>query len=180
MAGQLGINLLPHTEVHAIHAAGKRLDTTSGALEYYKLVLALGADPIRIPLQGDAAECVLSVNDLADYVRLREALVAAKSIAIMGGGLIGCEFANDLAVAGYTVTVIDPSAYPLSSLMPEAAGKQLLEPLKKIGVTWRFGTSVQRMDSAAGLCAHPCRWHHPECRPRAFCRRPAPAHPACP
>jgi rubredoxin---NAD+ reductase len=89
------------------------------------------------------------VNDLADYAKLRSALGTTKSIAIMGGGLIGCEFANDLAVAGYAVTVVDPGAYPLASLMPEQAGKQLLEPLAKLGVTWRFGTSVQRMDKAA-------------------------------
>jgi rubredoxin-NAD+ reductase len=149
MAKQFNINLLAKTEVHAINRAGKQLDTTSGTLEYDKLVLALGADPIRIPLQGDAAHEVMSVNDLADYAKLRAALGTAKSIAIMGGGLIGCEFANDLASAGYAVTVVDPGAYPLASLMPEQAGKQLLEPLAKLGVIWRFGTSVQRMDKAA-------------------------------
>ena len=149
MGRQLNIKLLPETEVHAINRASKILDTSSGALEYDKLVLALGADPIRIPLQGNAAHEVMSVNDLADYARLRVALGAAKSIVIMGGGLIGCEFANDLAVAGYAVTVIDPGAYPLASLMPEQAGRQLLEPLAKLGVTWRFGTSVHHMDKAA-------------------------------
>jgi rubredoxin-NAD+ reductase len=149
MAKQLNIKLLVETEVHAINRAGKQLDTTSGTLEYDKLLLALGADPIRIPLQGDAANEVLSVNDLADYARLRNALGTTKSIAIMGGGLIGCEFANDLATAGYAVSVIDPGAYPLASLMPEQAGKQLLEPLAKLGVNWHFGTSVQRMDKAA-------------------------------
>ncbi len=149
MAKQLNINLLAETEVHAIDRIGKQLDTTAGMLAYDKLVLALGADPIRIPLQGDAAHEVMSVNDLADYARLRVALGAAKSIVIMGGGLIGCEFANDLATAGYAVSVIDPGSYPLASLMPEQAGKQLLQPLADLGVTWRFGTSVQRMDKAA-------------------------------
>jgi len=148
MATQLNIKLLTHTEVRAIHRTSKQLDTTAGTLQYDKLLLALGADPIRIPLQGNAANEVMSVNDLADYAKLRYALAPTKSIAIMGGGLIGCEFANDLAAAGYAVTVIDPSAYPLASLMPEQAGKQLLQPLAKLGVTWRFGTAVQRMDKA--------------------------------
>jgi rubredoxin-NAD+ reductase len=149
MAKQLNIRLLAGTEVNAIHRAGKQLDTTSGMLDYDKLVLAVGADPIRIPLQGDAAHEVMSVNDLADYAKLRTALGATKSVAIMGGGLIGCEFANDLATAGYTVSVIDPGAYPLAGLLPEQAGKQLLEALAKLGVTWHFGTSVQHMDHAA-------------------------------
>lgn len=149
MAKQLDIQLFTHTELNAIHRTDKKLDTSAGTLHYDKLVLALGADPIRIPLQGDAANEVMSVNDLADYAKLREVLNDVKSIAIMGGGLIGCEFANDWAAAGYAVTVIDPGAYPLASLMREQAGKQLLQPLAQLGVTWLFGTSIQRMDKAA-------------------------------
>ncbi len=148
MAKQLNITFLPHCKVNAIHRESRQLDTTAGMLEYDRLVLAMGADPIRIPLQGNAADAVLSVNDLADYAHFRDALDKAKSVAIMGGGLIGCEFANDLAVAGFKVTVIDPGPYPLAGLLPEQAGRQLLEPLNNIGVTWRFGTSVQTMDSS--------------------------------
>lgn len=148
MAEQLGFTLLAHTEVRAIHRVEKQLDTSSGVVDYDRLVLASGADPVRIPLQGDAADSVLSVNDLEDYAIFRDALGTAKSITIMGGGLIGCEFANDLAVAGYKVTVIDPGPYPLSGLMPKQAGRQLLEPLSQTGVTWRFGTAVHSVNSS--------------------------------
>jgi rubredoxin-NAD+ reductase len=146
MAKQQGFTLLQHTEVLAIDRERKQLQTSAGVIEYSRLVLALGADPIRLPLQGDAADAVVSVNDLADYARFRKALVSAKRIAVVGGGLIGCEFANDLAAAGYAVTVIDPTAYPLSGLMPEAAGKQLLAPLAALGITWRFGVAVKAVD----------------------------------
>lgn len=151
MARQLGITLLHHTQVSGIRRARKELQTSAGVIEYGRLVLALGADPIRLPLQGNAADAVVSVNDIEDYAKFRGAIVSAKQIAIIGAGLIGCEFANDLAGAGYAVTVIDPTAYPLSSLMPESAGKQLLAPLAKLGVTWRFGTAVKAVDrDAAG------------------------------
>lgn len=153
MARQLGITLLQHTEVSDIHREHKELQTSAGVIEYGRLVLALGADPIRLPLQGDAPDAVVSVNDLADYAKFRSLLQSAKHIAIIGGGLIGCEFANDLAGAktgeGYVVTVIDPTAYPLSSLMPEQAGKQLLAPWAKLGITWQFGAAVQAVDHAA-------------------------------
>lgn len=148
MAKQLDFTLLAKCEVSAIDRTNKTLDTTAGIVEYDRLVLALGADPIRIPLPGDAADAVLSVNDLSDYAQLRERLATAKSVVIMGAGLIGCEFANDLAVAGYEVSVIDPGPYPLASLMPEQAGGQLLKPLADLGVAWRFGTAVQRVDKA--------------------------------
>lgn len=149
MAKQLNFNLLTDTEVTSIDRINKSLETSSGTFEYDKLVLALGADPIRIPLQGDATDKVLSVNNLTDYARLREALSNTKSVAIMGGGLIGCEFANDLAAAGYKVNVIDPGSYPISGLLPEQAGRQLMEPLSKIGVEWHFGTVVQKIDSSS-------------------------------
>jgi rubredoxin-NAD+ reductase len=148
MAAQLGFTLCSQCEVSAIDAAGKRVHTSQGELPYSSLVLALGADPIRIPVQGDAADAVLSVNDIADYARFRELLVNKARIAIMGGGLIGCEFANDLASAGHVVSVIDPGPWPIASLMPEQAGKQLLAPLAALGVEWHFGTSVSRVDRA--------------------------------
>ncbi len=145
MAEQQKFTLLSNTEVRAIRRDDKQLDTTSGAIEYENLVLAIGADPIRIPLQGDAE--VFSVNDLSDYARFRDKLNGAKSVAIMGGGLIGCEFANDLALAGYKVSVIDPGPYPIASLLPEQAGRRLMEPLKDLGVTWHFGKAAERADA---------------------------------
>ncbi|MDD3884076.1 MAG: FAD-dependent oxidoreductase [Gallionella sp.] len=148
IAAQLGLKLHAHCEVNAINLAAHTINTTVGTIEYEKLVLAIGADPIRIPLEGEASDRVLSVNGLDDYARFREALTEARSVAIMGGGLIGCEFANDLAAAGYRVDVIDPGPYPLASLMPEAAGRQLLEPLAALGVNWHFGTSIKSMNSA--------------------------------
>ncbi|MBA3022925.1 MAG: FAD-dependent oxidoreductase [Gammaproteobacteria bacterium] len=146
MAAQLGITLLAETEVHAIDRTNKKLATSAGELAYDRLVIALGADPIRIPVQGDAADAVMSVNDIADYAQLRKSVQGVGHITIMGGGLIGCEFANDWATTGYKVSVIDPGPYPLASLMPEQAGKQLLAPLAAIGVDWHFGTSVSRVD----------------------------------
>lgn len=146
MAAQLGITLLAETEVHVIDRANKTLATSAGELAYDRLVIAQGADPIRIPVQGGAADAVRSVNDIADYAQLRKSVQGVEHITIMGGGLIGCEFANDWATAGYKVSVIDPGPYPLASLMPEQAGKQLLAPLAAIGVDWHFGTSVSRVD----------------------------------
>jgi rubredoxin---NAD+ reductase len=146
MAKQQGFTLRQHAEVLAIDRERKQLRTSAGVIEYGRLVLALGADPIRLPLQGDAADAAVSVNDLADYARFRKVLVSANRVAIIGGGLIGCEFANDLATAGYAVTVIDPTAYPLSGLMPEAAGKQLLAPLAALGIAWKFGVAVKAVD----------------------------------
>lgn len=141
MREQLDAQILTHRQVLAIDAAAKQVQLQDQMLAYSQLVLALGADPVRPQLAGNAADAVLSVNDLNDYARFRAAIVNAKRVTILGGGLIGCEFANDLATAGYQVDIVHPQAYPLERLLPEAAATALREGLANLGVTWH----LQRM-----------------------------------
>lgn len=142
MATQLNINILNQTDVNAIDTNQQMIVTTKGNLSYGKLVLALGADQIRIPLQGDAATQVLTVNDLEDYAAFRKAISGKKKVSILGAGLIGCEFANDLVLGGYEVDVIDLAPQALGRLLPEAAAHELQDRLTKAGVRWHFGTTV--------------------------------------
>ena len=105
IAQTLNVNLLAHTQVTAIDTVAQVVHTATGPLGYRDLVLASGAQPIRVPLAGAAADQVLSVNSLADFGVFHQRLTALGEdalnirIAIMGAGLIGCEFANDLAGA---------------------------------------------------------------------------------
>ncbi|MEQ1775932.1 MAG: FAD-dependent oxidoreductase, partial [Burkholderiales bacterium] len=113
---------------------------------YSKLVLALGAEQIRLPITGDGAGDILTVNDLDDYAKFRVAVEGGKSVAIIGAGLIGSEFANDLAASGHTVDVIDIADRPLGRLLPPEGGAMLKDKLAALGVRWHFGTGVQSVD----------------------------------
>ena len=146
MATQLEITILFDTDVSAINTQAQTLQTSKGEVPYGKLVMALGSDQIRLPLEGNAAKEVLTVNDLEDYARFRNAIVGKKNIAILGAGLIGCEFANDLVLGGYAVDVIDLAAQPLGRLLPEQAAKELQAKLSDAGVRWHFSTTVQSVD----------------------------------
>lgn len=149
-AAKLNATILTHTRVDAIDAANKRLATDRGDISYGSLVLALGADPFPHGLEGDAAQDVLGVNDLDDYTRFRAALEDKRHVALLGGGLIGCEFANDLAASGHTVSVVHLGPWPLERLIPQEAGRALAETLAGKGVTWYFGHSAKRVDAVAG------------------------------
>ena len=162
MAANLHVQLHAHSTVQSMDTAARTLELVqAGAVQtlaYGQLVLATGAHPIRIPLQGDAANAVSSVNHLDDLRRLHADLHAlparaqgqAATVLVMGAGLIGCEFANDLLSAGYAVHVVDPSPRPLAALLPAPAGEQLRQALQDLGVVWHFGTTVQRLDAATG------------------------------
>ncbi len=148
MAAQLNATIRTHTRITAIETGSHQVRIGDEVIEYSKLVLALGAEQIRLPLTGDAATAVLSVNSLDDYARFRTAIQGRKNIAIIGAGLIGCEFANDLAATGYKVDVIDIADQPLPRLLPPAGGALLKEKLSALGVTWHFGTGVQSVNKA--------------------------------
>ncbi len=124
------------TEKQLVHVADSET-----ALHYSKLVLAIGAEVIKPPLAGDALEYVYSVNDLLDYDDFRQAVAKneVKKVCIIGGGLIGCEFTNDLLNGGYEVETVDPLDYCLPTLLPEPAGKAVQRGLEEKGARFHFG-----------------------------------------
>ena len=150
MAAQLDITILGETTVEAIDPLLQIISTSNGVLPYGKLVMAMGADQIRLPLEGSAVAEILTVNDLEDYAKFRQAIAGKKRVAILGAGLIGCEFANDLVLGSYEVDVIDLAPQALGRLLPETAALLLQSKLSDAGVRWHFETTVQSIDRSGG------------------------------
>jgi len=148
MASQLKISIRPHCRVTAIDPARCAVTADGEKIDYGRLVLALGADQIHLPLSGDGVAKILSINDLDDYKKFRDALAGKKRISIIGAGLIGCEFANDLATAGYHVDVIDIGAQPLGRLLPPAGGAFIRQRLEAAGVVFHLSATTQSVDRA--------------------------------
>jgi rubredoxin-NAD+ reductase len=148
MATQINAVVRPRIRVSAVDTDKHQIRIDDETMLYSKLVLALGAEQIRLPLQGDAAAQVLSVNDLDDYAVFRAAIKGGKSVVLVGAGLIGCEFANDLSAAGHKVDVVDIAGQPLPRLLPPAGGALLQKKLAALGVTWHFGSAVQAVNRA--------------------------------
>ncbi|MGZ8293717.1 MAG: FAD-dependent oxidoreductase [Telluria sp.] len=145
MGEQLGADVLAHTRVLSVDTAARTIATSTGRIAYGRLVLALGADPIRVPLAGDAAGEVLSVNHIADYSLMRERLAAvgdSARVAILGAGLIGCEFADDMAAAGHHVTLVDPNPRPLAALAAPALSEGLERAWDGRSITLALGTTA--------------------------------------
>jgi len=143
------IRIHPYCKVLRIDPAAQRLHTRLGEMDYGQLVLACGAAPIRLPLQGDTSG-VVSINTLDDYRIFRERLTGARKVAIIGDGLIGCEFANDLAASGFDVSVIGLAHWPMERLLPAQAGHYLQTALETLGVHWYLQNTVQRIDRHGG------------------------------
>lgn len=146
MAEQLNLEIRTFATVTGIDTDAHELHLGDESVRYSKLVLAWGADVIRLDLAGDGQEHVFSINDLMDYRAFRKALGQGRRIAIMGAGLIGCEFANDLRNGDYEVEVIAPSEVVMPGLLPEVAANAVQQELETLGVRFHLGTVVDRID----------------------------------
>lgn len=147
---QLGIDIRPHVAAHHLDAQAHVIDTSAGPLDYGQLVLAVGARPIRLPLAGKAADEILSVNTLDDYALFRTRLAGKRSVALIGGGLVGCEFANDLRSAGLDVQLFDIENQLLTGLLPTEAAAFLRRRLEATGIACHLGCRIIGIEHEEG------------------------------
>ena len=146
MADDLNAKVLKYTRVEKIDPINNIIHTSDNKiLKYSQLVLALGASTINLTISGNAEDKIFTVNDLADYAEFRKAIADKKKVAIIGAGLIGCEFANDLVLSDYDVSVIGMNDLPLNRLLPEQAGEYLKSALTGQGVNWHLGQETKQI-----------------------------------
>ena len=148
-----GINVISGAEVVAIDRQGKTLALNSAtqekSLRYDTLVLAQGSEAFVPPPFRPYKELFFCLNSLADLKAMRafrQRLLNQNRKphwAVVGGGLIGCEVASDLAVAGDKVTVYHAMDRLMErQLVPDDSGL-LLGVLKSAGVEVLFNQNVQ-------------------------------------
>src|SRR5690606_5793913 len=87
------------------------------------------------------------INHLGAYRRLRERLSdTPRDVLIVGAGLIGSELANDLAIGGHRVTLIDTTTEPLARWHDQGAGAQLLAAWRDLSIRFVGGVQVQSLE----------------------------------
>jgi rubredoxin-NAD+ reductase len=149
-AARLGVKLLAHTTAVGVNRTARRLRTTRGTLLYADLVLAHGAVPQLCA--GLPPEQTWRINDLGAYSGLRRALAqggpagGTARVLIVGAGLVGCELANDLALAGHPVTLIDHSPRPLPMATVQQSA-ELMQAWKALPIEFVGGAGVKSCSS---------------------------------
>ena len=153
LSEDLGVQIWTDTQVTAINRTEKAviINTAQGrdVIGYETLVLAVGASPRPYEVEGSTSVALPAVNSLQDYATWREGLHEKTRVLLIGAGLIGSEFANDLAVAGYRVDVVDPAPQPLSRLLPDDLGQVMQDALGAVGVRFHLGQVVTGVAAGA-------------------------------
>jgi 3-phenylpropionate/trans-cinnamate dioxygenase ferredoxin reductase subunit len=118
------IELLTGTAVTTLDLARKQVTLDGGReLGYDRLLLSNGAQPRPISIPGAELDGVHYLRTLGDCDALRARLDAGGSVAVIGAGWIGCEFAASARMRGAEVTIVEPASVPLERVLgPEVGG----------------------------------------------------------
>ncbi|MFH8804674.1 NAD(P)/FAD-dependent oxidoreductase [Streptomyces sp. NPDC017936] len=144
----LGIELRLGTEALGVRPAGHELDTGAGPVPYDVLVLATGAEPVRLP-GAEGVPGVHLLRTLDDAERLRPVLARRHDIVVVGAGWIGAEFATAAREAGCAVTVVEAADRPLAGALPAEVADPMTAWYADSGTTLRTHARVRRVEPGA-------------------------------
>ncbi|GHH02078.1 FAD-dependent oxidoreductase [Streptomyces lanatus] len=144
----LGIELHLGREVLGVRTADRELDTEAGPVPYDVLVLATGAEPIRLP-GAEGVPGVHLLRTLDDAERLRPVLARQHDIVVVGAGWIGAEFATAAREAGCAVTVVEAADRPLAGALPAEVAAPMSAWYEDSGAVLRTHTRVARVEPGA-------------------------------
>jgi NADPH-dependent 2,4-dienoyl-CoA reductase/sulfur reductase-like enzyme/nitrite reductase/ring-hydroxylating ferredoxin subunit len=131
--------------VTAIDTGRRIVKTSTRELAYDALLVATGAEPIRLPIDGATMPHVHVLRTLADS-RAIAAAAAGKKVAIIGASFIGLEVAAALRAKDIAVTVIAPESVPLARVLGDDVGAFVRRVHEGKGVAFKLGRKPAKIE----------------------------------
>jgi NADPH-dependent 2,4-dienoyl-CoA reductase/sulfur reductase-like enzyme/nitrite reductase/ring-hydroxylating ferredoxin subunit len=137
------IELVLGSAVSSIDPKGKTVQLENGSRrEFGALLIATGADPVRIPIPGADSSQVRYLRSFADSRAIVERTKNAKHVVVVGASFIGLEVAASLRTRGIAVDVIAPEKMPLEKVMGAEVGGFIRSMHEAHGVVFHLGETV--------------------------------------
>jgi apoptosis-inducing factor 3 len=138
-----GIDLILERRVTAIDAAARAVLLDDGSRrEFGALLIATGADPVRLPIAGADSPNVHYLRSFADSRAIVEKTKSAKHVVVVGASFIGLEVAASLRHRDISVDVVAPEATPLEKVMGAEVGRFIQSLHESKGVRFHLGQTV--------------------------------------
>ncbi|MGK5642131.1 NAD(P)/FAD-dependent oxidoreductase [Streptomyces sp. URMC 126] len=148
----LDIELELGLDVTGLRPADHEVDTARGPVPYDVLVVATGAEPVRLPGAEDLPGVHL-LRTLDDAERLRPLLERKGDVVAVGAGWIGAEFATAAREAGCRVTVVEAADRPLAGALPAEVAAHMADWYAQSGARLLTGARVAALEPGAVLLA---------------------------
>lgn len=137
------IDLRLATRVASIDPAGRKLRLGDGGeLTFDALLLATGAEPIRLNVPGSDLPHVHYLRTLADSASLIAKVLKARRAVVIGASFIGLEVAASLRARGVEVDVVAPEAVPMERILGPDIGNFVRRIHADHGVRFHLGTTA--------------------------------------
>lgn len=142
-----GVELMTGTSAEKINLEAKTIKLSDGnEVEYEKLLLSTGARANRMTFSGADHANAFNLRTIADAEGIREKLLAANSVVLLGAGYIAVEVAGTALKAEKAVTVVAPDPYPWSGFATADVGNFVKSYLEEQGVNWYLGNTIDSYD----------------------------------
>jgi len=143
------IDLVLDSRVAAVDVQQKRVQLESGkSYGFDALLIATGAEPVRLDVPGAAASQVHYLRSFADSKAIVARAASAKTVGVVGASFIGLEVAASLRARGVDVHVVAPENEPLQRVMGPEVGRFIRTLHESHGVIFHLGRTVERVDGS--------------------------------
>jgi len=150
--GRIGLHLADR--VAAVDPSNRSVNTVSGkSYSYSVLVVATGARARRLNVPGADLDGVVTLRDAPDAVQLRDRLLRANRVAIVGGGVLGLEVAAAARDLGVEAIVLEQASACMERMLPAAAVGPILNLHAERGVQILCEAQVARIEGENGPTA---------------------------
>jgi NADPH-dependent 2,4-dienoyl-CoA reductase/sulfur reductase-like enzyme len=141
------IELKLNARVATIDTAARRVQLTDGStLAYDALLLATGAEPVRLDVPGASLPHVHYLRTLADSRALVAKALVSKRAVVIGASFIGLEVAASLRARNVAVDVVAPETVPMVKILGTEVGTFIRTLHERHGVTFHLGTAAVSID----------------------------------
>jgi NADPH-dependent 2,4-dienoyl-CoA reductase/sulfur reductase-like enzyme/nitrite reductase/ring-hydroxylating ferredoxin subunit len=137
------IDLQLRTTVKSIDTQAHTLATDDGRVfPYDRLLLATGAEPVRLKMPGAERPHVFVLRSMADSRAIIERAKTAKSAVVLGAGFIGLEVAASLRERGLAMHVVTQDAHPFVTVLGPDLGDFIRSLHEDHGVEFHLNTTI--------------------------------------
>ena len=144
------ITLIGGQAVTDFDLASRTLTSAAGqSFVVDKAVFATGLRSRELGIEGEHLDGVQHLRTWADQLAMREALHPGTRLAIVGGGLVGCEIATTARRLGAEVTIFEAGDELVARVLGKQVGERCRHNLEKMGVTVRINASVSEIEGGA-------------------------------